>query len=93
MEKPLFVPYKAVAQVTDGTPFAVNRLGNELFLTVSIGSSFQVFGTLNDFIYELFCFNVCSIKIGISSRSFERVHGLSTGSWNNHSTTSKSQTC
>ena len=42
MDKPLYVPYKAVAHVTDGTPFVVNRLGNDIFLTVSIGSSFQV---------------------------------------------------
>jgi U3 small nucleolar RNA-associated protein 21 len=41
-QKALFVPYKAVGHVTDGTPFAVNRLGNDIFLTFSIGSSFQV---------------------------------------------------
>ena len=43
MEKALYVPYKAVAHVTDGKPFVVNRLGNDVFLTVSIGNSFQVY--------------------------------------------------
>eukprot|EP00606_Chrysophyceae_sp_TOSAG23-5_P000671 GSChrysophyteH2.ASY1.ANO1.1331.1 assembled CDS len=39
----LYTPYKAVGIVTDGKPFAVNRLGTETFLTVSIGSVFQVY--------------------------------------------------
>ena len=39
----LYAPYKAVGIVTDGKPFAVNQLGTETFLTVSIGSVFQVY--------------------------------------------------
>ena len=39
----LYTPYKAVGIVTDGKPFAVNQLGTETFLTVSIGSVFQVY--------------------------------------------------
>lgn len=39
----LFAPYKAVGYVTNGSPFSVNRLGTETFLTMSIGKSFQVY--------------------------------------------------
>lgn len=42
MATALYYPYKAVGYVTDGNPFYVNRLGDETFLTVSIGKSFQV---------------------------------------------------
>eukprot|EP00605_Chrysophyceae_sp_TOSAG23-4_P002689 GSChrysophyteH1.ASY1.ANO1.2966.1 assembled CDS len=41
----LYTPYKAVGIVTDGKPFAVNQLGTETFLTVTIGSVFQVYRT------------------------------------------------
>jgi len=40
---PLYFPYKAIGYVTDGRPFVVNMLGDETFLTVSIGNSFQVY--------------------------------------------------
>lgn len=43
MEKPLYAPYKAVGYVTDGVPFVVNQLGDELFLLVSIGRAIQIF--------------------------------------------------
>ena len=49
MDEALFVPYKAVAHVTDGTPFVVNRLGNDIFVTASTGSSFQVEHTMKLF--------------------------------------------
>ena len=39
----LYTPYKAIGYVTDGNAFSVNRLGNETFLTTSIGKSFQVY--------------------------------------------------
>ena len=39
----LYSPYKAVGVVTDGNPFVVNHLGEETFLTTSIGSCFQVY--------------------------------------------------
>jgi U3 small nucleolar RNA-associated protein 21 len=42
MATALFSPYKAVGHVTDGNPFCINRLGEETFMTVSIGSAFQV---------------------------------------------------
>lgn len=42
MTTALYYPYKAVGYVTDGNPFCVNRLGDETFLSVSIGKSFQV---------------------------------------------------
>lgn len=38
----LYVPYKAVGYVTGNNPFVINRLGNETFLTTTIGKSFQV---------------------------------------------------
>ncbi len=45
MSTSLYTPYKAVGIVTDGKPFAVNQLGTETFLTVTIGSVFQVYRT------------------------------------------------
>lgn len=41
-EKPLYAPYKAVGYVTDGNPFFIHRLGEEIFIYTSIGKSFQV---------------------------------------------------
>ena len=39
----LYAPYKQVGFVTDGIGFNLNQLGEEKFLTVTIGNSFQVF--------------------------------------------------
>jgi hypothetical protein len=39
----LYFPYRAIGYVTDGNPFSVNRLGEEIFITTSIGCSFQVY--------------------------------------------------
>ena len=39
----LYTPYKAVGYVTDGNPFVINRLGDDTFLTTSIGKAFQVY--------------------------------------------------
>lgn len=39
----LYTPFKAVGIVCDANPFAVNRLGEEIFLTTTIGKCFQVF--------------------------------------------------
>lgn len=39
----LYAPYKQVGFVTDGSSFCLNQLGDERFLTVTIGNSFQVF--------------------------------------------------
>lgn len=39
----LYYPYRLLGLVTDGVPFVVNRLGDECFLTVSIGKAFQIF--------------------------------------------------
>jgi len=39
----LYAPYRAIGYVTDGVPFIVNHLGDEIFLLFSIGKSFQVF--------------------------------------------------
>ena len=39
----LYSPYRAIGYVCDANPFSVNRLGEEIFITVSIGSCFQVF--------------------------------------------------
>lgn len=38
----LYCPFRAIGYVTDGTPFCLNKLGEELFITVSIGNCFQV---------------------------------------------------
>jgi hypothetical protein len=39
----LYSPYRAIGYVCDGNQFSINRLGEEIFITVSIGSCFQVF--------------------------------------------------
>lgn len=39
----LYIPYKSIGYVCDSNPFCINRLGEEVFLTVSIGRCFQVF--------------------------------------------------
>lgn len=39
----LYSPYRAIGYVCDSNAFSVNRLGEEIFVSVSIGSSFQVF--------------------------------------------------
>lgn len=39
----LYSPYRAIGYVCDCNPFSVNRLGEEIFVTVSIGKCFQVF--------------------------------------------------
>lgn len=40
----LYIPYKAIGYVTDGLPFVINQLGDQTFITLSIGRAFQVFG-------------------------------------------------
>ena len=39
----LYTPYKAIGYVCDSNPFVINRLGEEIFITTSIGTSFQVY--------------------------------------------------
>eukprot|EP01041_Mallomonas_annulata_P005529 gene5529-11138_t len=40
---PLYLPYKIVGYVTDSNPFVVTRLGEETFITTSIGRAFQIY--------------------------------------------------
>ncbi|GIL66695.1 hypothetical protein Vafri_20180 [Volvox africanus] len=40
---PLFKPFRALGYITDNVPFAVNRLGKETFVTVSVGKAWQVY--------------------------------------------------
>ena len=39
----LFCPYRAIGSISDGAPFAINRLGDVTFITTTVGNSFQVF--------------------------------------------------
>ena len=39
----LYTPFRSIGYVCDSNPFALNRLGEELFLTVSVGNCFQVY--------------------------------------------------
>lgn len=39
----LYSPYRAIGYVCDGNPFTINRLGEEIFITVTIGKCFQIF--------------------------------------------------
>lgn len=38
----LYSPYRAIGYVTDGAPFAINRLGEATFITTTTGKAFQV---------------------------------------------------
>ena len=40
--EPLFLPFRALGYITDRLPFAVQRLGRETFVTVSVGKAWQV---------------------------------------------------
>ncbi|GLI63849.1 hypothetical protein VaNZ11_006952 [Volvox africanus] len=40
---PLFKPFRALGYITDNVPLAVNRLGKETFVTVSVGKAWQVY--------------------------------------------------
>ena len=42
MVKPLYTPFKTIGYISDSIPFQVNKLGDEIFITNSIGNSFQV---------------------------------------------------
>ena len=39
----LYTPYRSLGYICDRNPFALNRLGEEMFLTATIGNCFQVF--------------------------------------------------
>lgn len=39
----IFEPFRAIGYITTGVPFAVQRLGTETFVTVSVGKAFQVY--------------------------------------------------
>ncbi|KAF5748637.1 Transducin family protein / WD-40 repeat family protein [Tripterygium wilfordii] len=39
----IFEPYRAIGYITSGVPFAMQRLGTETFVTVSVGKAFQVY--------------------------------------------------
>eukprot|EP01018_Ginkgo_biloba_P020289 Gb_24979 [translate_table: standard] len=39
----IFEPFRALGYITDGTPFCVQRLGMETFVTVSIGKAWQIY--------------------------------------------------
>ena len=40
--EPLFLPFRALGYITDKVPFAVQRLGRETYVTVSVGKAWQV---------------------------------------------------
>ena len=40
--EPLFLPFRALGYITDHVPFAVQRLGRETYVTVSVGKAWQV---------------------------------------------------
>ena len=68
MATALYYPFKAVGYVTDGNPFFLNRLGDETFLTVSIGKSFQVRSTsLSHEEYRLLCNTAIWLSVQSSS--------------------------
>ncbi|KAK4756150.1 hypothetical protein SAY87_006277 [Trapa incisa] len=39
----IFEPYRAIGYITCATPFSVQRLGTETFVTVSVGKAFQIY--------------------------------------------------
>ena len=42
-QQSLFHPFRALGYITDDVPFAVNRLGKESFVTVSVGKAWQIY--------------------------------------------------
>ena len=44
----LFVPFRALGLVTEDVPFTTQRLGKETFVTVSVGTCWQVRDTMID---------------------------------------------
>ena len=38
----LFQPFRALGYITDSVPYAIQRLGRETFVTVSVGKAWQV---------------------------------------------------
>ena len=40
--EPLFLPFRALGYITDRVPFAVQRLGRETYVTLSVGKAWQV---------------------------------------------------
>ena len=66
----LYAPYRAIGYVTDGVPFIVNHLGDEIFLLFSIGKSFQVMNGL------LLIPPYLIVPIGLQGRSFEFMFGI-----------------
>lgn len=43
MSNVLYTPFRSIGYVCDKNQFVVNRLGEENFLTVTIGNCFQIF--------------------------------------------------
>ena len=39
----LYTPYRSIGYICDRNPFTLNRLGEEMFLTATIGNCFQIF--------------------------------------------------
>ena len=50
---PLFEAFRALGHITEATPFATQRRGKESFVTVSVGSAWQVWIVLVVAVFEL----------------------------------------
>lgn len=56
----LFVPFRALGLVTEGAPFVTQRRGREIFITLSVGTSWQVCVVDADSVQREMCAcNVC----------------------------------
>lgn len=40
---PIFQPYHALGYITDSTPFSVQKRGQDVYVTVSIGKAWQIY--------------------------------------------------
>ncbi|KAL5974222.1 hypothetical protein ACLOJK_030885 [Asimina triloba] len=49
----IFEPFRAIGYITAGVPFAVQKLGTETFVTVSVGKAWQIYNVSHSYLFEL----------------------------------------
>ncbi|RRT69783.1 hypothetical protein B296_00034920 [Ensete ventricosum] len=70
----IFEPYRAIGYITSNVPFAVQRLGTETFVTVSVGKAWQIYNvgffftcSFISLFYSLCLFLLCYVMANIFS--------------------------
>ena len=73
--QPLFQPFRALGYITDDVPFAIQRRGKEVFVTVSVGKAWQV-GFCQHLLSKL-----CTKALSSSQQAFGSVGVLFLQAW------------